>query len=84
MLYNVIIDEEEVGLGLSFGELNQWLIELNAELNENLSKVFMKDLGLDSKEDLSFEDYLYSKDKFNTPIKARFGGELLEIIEYDF
>lgn len=83
MLYNIFIDKEQVGLGLSSGELNQWLIELNRELSIESSKLFMSDLGLNNK-DISFEEFLYSVKFTNLPISVRFNNEILKIKEYDF
>lgn len=80
-MYNIYINRELVGEGLSFGELNQWLIELDRELSESDRIKFKKDLGFEYKvHQNDFEDYLYNN-HISTPLTVRFGNKLINIVE---
>lgn len=82
-MYNILIDKEEVGTGLSQGELNQWLIDFDNELKGNDKKEFRKGLGFKSG---NFENYLYSDcfaDSQSTK-KTKYKNKILEITEYLF
>lgn len=68
-----------MGQGLSFGELNQWLIDLDRELNEADRIKFKKDLGFEYEiNQNNFEDYLYNN-QINTPLTIRFGDKLINV-----
>ena len=78
-MYNLCINGKLVGQGLSFGELNQWLIDLDRELNEADRIKFKKDLGFEYKiNQNNFEDYLYNN-QINTPLTIRFGDKLINV-----
>lgn len=76
-MYDIIIEGELVGSGLSPGELNQWIIELNDELNKKESEIFRNGFG---HTEGNFEDFLYSS-KLKFPIKSKLGSQVLKIIE---
>lgn len=78
-MYDVHIDSKIVAIGLSPGELNQWLIELNDELSKKDSEIFQKDLGYVSGD---FENFLYNN-KIISPMNCKFGKSKLEIIIND-
>lgn len=80
MNYSIYVDTELVGSGLSPGELNQWLLDLNQELNSIESLQFKGDLGFSQG---GFEDFLYENELI-PPISARFGKSLVFIVEDEF
>ena len=78
-MYNLYVNGKLVGQGLSFGELNQWLIDLDKELNEVDRIKFKKDLGFEYEVNQdNFEDYLYNN-HINVPLTIRFGDKLINI-----
>lgn len=78
-MYNLYVNGKPVGQGLSFGELNQWLIDLDKELNEVDRIEFRKDLGFEYEVNQdNFEDYLYNN-HINAPLTIRFGDKLINI-----
>jgi len=78
-MYNLYVNGKLVGQGLSFGELNQWLIDLDKELNEVDGIKFKKDLGFEYEVNQdNFEDYLYNN-HINVPLTIRFGDKLINI-----
>lgn len=78
-MYDLYLDDDKVGNALSAGELNQWLIDLNKELDEKDKDLFMADLGAPSTlSDQEFEDFLYESEIKN-PLSIRFKGTYLEI-----
>lgn len=80
-MYNLSLNNKVVGQGLSFGELNQWLIDLDKELNEQEKVVFRKDLGVSmGANQVDFEEFMYSN-KPNTPLKLKFGNSVVLITE---
>lgn len=81
MSYDLYINNEVVGNALSYGELNQWLLDLDAELaGDNMDK-FRRDLG--AKPGENFEDYLYSN-TVNVPFKVMHNKDIIIISENDF
>lgn len=80
-MYDLLLDNEIVGSGLSFGELNQWLIELDKELNEQDKKVFRRELGLQNESQYNFEEFLYNN-KPMTPLKLKFKSQMILITEH--
>lgn len=81
MYYNIKIDGEHVGLGLSYGELCQWLIDLDKELEGEDTILFRKSLGY---KEGDFEEFLYSSNTMEVPMIAKFGKEILTITECEF
>lgn len=80
-MYNLYINGKPVGQGLSFGELNQWLIDLDKELNEVDRIEFRKDLGFEYEVNQdNFEDYLYNN-HINAPLTIKFRDNLIIIIK---
>lgn len=78
-MYNLYLDDDKVGSSLSAGELNQWLIDLNKELDDKDKILFMADLGAPSTlSNQEFEDFLYESEIKN-PLSIRFKGTYLEI-----
>lgn len=78
-MYNLYLDDDKVGNALSAGELNQWLIDLNKELDDKDKILFMADLGAPSTlSNQEFEDFLYESEIKN-PLSIRFKGTYLEI-----
>lgn len=78
--YDVYIDGEKLGLGLSKGELNQWLLELHAELKSEVQvAVFEEGFGCNSE---NFEDYLYETD-LSLPKVVDFGESVLVVEKHN-
>ena len=78
-MYKICINKEEVALGLSHGELNQFLLELHDGCCEKNKKKFRKELGFSGNVKL-FEDYLY-ENELNLPIKFKISRETVQISE---
>lgn len=76
-MYQLKINDELVGQGLSRGELNQWLIDLDNELKEMEKQNFREDLNLNNVEIDNFENFIYNIEI--NDISARFGNKILEI-----
>lgn len=81
MYYDLYVNNEVVGNSLSHGELNQWLLDLDAELSGDDKDNFRRDLGAKFNED--FEDFLYSNN-ITVPLKIEHNQDLLIISENDF
>lgn len=80
-MYNLSLNNKIVGQGLSFGELNQWLIDLDKELDVTDKEVFRRDLGVNIEaSQVDFEEFIYSN-KPNTPLKLKFGNSVVLITE---
>lgn len=80
-MYNLSLNDKIVGQGLSFGELNQWLIDLDKELDVTDKEVFRRDLGVNiGASQVDFEEFIYSN-KPNTPLKLKFGNSVVLITE---
>lgn len=80
-MYNLSLNNKVVGQGLSFGELNQWLIDLDKELDVTDKEVFRKNLGVSmGASQVDFEEFIYSN-KPNTPLKLKFGNSVVLITE---
>ena len=75
MGYDIYINSEKVGMGLSEGELNQWLLDTIPELSDDEQKVFKKDFGFTEG---NFEDFLYEKEHV-LPLTLRFGDVYMVI-----
>lgn len=81
-MYEIIIDNICVAIGLSVGELNQWLLDIDNELSCNDRKNFRTDLNYEENVEICFEDYLY-----NTPISnqtVRYKEKILNIVHYKY
>lgn len=78
-MYKVCINKEEVALGLSNGELNQFLLNLHDGYSDKDKKKFRKELGFSGDVKL-FEDYLYETE-LNLPIKFKMKRETIRICE---
>lgn len=76
MGYDIYINSEKVGMGLSEGELNQWLLETLPELSKDEQKIFKEDFGFT---DGNFEDFLYNNEH-ELPLTLRF-GEVYMVID---
>lgn len=81
MTYDLYVNEDKIGNGLSRGELNQWLLDLDSELSQDEKVNFRKDLGADSGED--FEEFLYSNNLV-LPVKVKHKIDVITIKENDF
>lgn len=79
-MYNIYINKELVGSGLSHGELNQWILDLDSELTEPEKKSFRDDLGFIEGD---FEEYLYET-KLDIPVSLPFQKDTLDITESEF
>lgn len=78
-MYYIKKNENIVGNGLSKGELNQWLIDLDNSLPEHEKEKFRKDLGLSKQvNQADFEDFLYDEE-LKLPIETTHGEEILVI-----
>lgn len=80
MNYNVYIDGENLGIGLSKGELNQWILDLHKELDDDAEAQKDFEIQLGKPENISLEVFLYEND-FQLPFSADFGKEILAIDE---
>lgn len=80
MNYDVYMDGYKLGIGLSKGELNQWILDLAKELYENPEELKKFERNLGKPEDITLEDFLYNND-FALPFHAEFGKEMLAIDE---
>ena len=81
MNYDLYVNNEIVGSGLSRGELNQWIIELDNELAGDNQDNFRRDLGF--RDEDNFEDYLYSCE-LGLPLKLNHLNDSITIKESDF
>lgn len=81
MQYDIFMNDNKIGNGLSNGELNQWLIDLDDELEDIDKETFRKDIGAGTSKDL--EEFLYSK-AILVPLIARHKENLVTVIEHDF
>lgn len=75
-MYNVSINDELVAMGLSKGELNQHLLEMERETEDYLVQNLRRSLGF--RGNGSLEDYLYSS-KLKTPITMDLDGVIVKI-----
>lgn len=81
MYYDIYMNNEMVGSGLSHGELNQWLLNLSDELTGDDKYVFKKDLGAELNQDL--EDFLYAS-KPSLPLRINHKDDVIILKENDF
>lgn len=81
MNYNLYINNELVGTGLSKGELNQWLLDLNRELDYFGSLEFTDSLGWQGEG--AFADYLYDNE-LELPITLAHKKDTVVIMEDEF
>lgn len=79
-MYDIFIEGEKVGMGLSPGEVNQWLLDTIDELTANEQEIFKKDFGYTEG---NFEDFLYDHNH-KYPLQLRFGKEFMVIDDSDF
>lgn len=77
MLYNIYINKEHVGNGLSRGELSSWLKDLYYELDYVQRISFLFDLGVNSVYELDYKE-------LKLPLKVMHGNDILEITEDEF
>lgn len=76
-MYEIVYNNEVVGTGLSPGEANQWILDLDKELNDKDVLSFRRAFGFTKG---NFEDYLYDSSLiFN--IEVDFNGLPLTIKE---
>lgn len=76
-MYDLYIDGKLVGMGLSEGELNQWILDLDRELDGLYRRKFRNSFGLGKQVD--FEMFLY-KMKIETPLSVEFGLKVIDIV----
>lgn len=76
-MYNVYINDDKFGNGLSSGELNQALLDLDKELPKHHREVFRRDLGWTGGK---FEKFLYEKG-IVIPMYAVHKGDIIAIEE---
>lgn len=81
MNYDIFINDDKVANELSYGELNQWILDLDSELSGIEKDNFRKDIGANSSDD--FENFIYSNIP-SAPLKIRHGKDLVIIKENDF
>lgn len=83
-MYSITKGGNIVGDGLSRGELNQWLIELDKVLPEHQQELFRKDLGLDKQVSYDdFENYVY-ENELDLPITTTHAGKDLVITQTEY
>lgn len=80
MNYDVYMDGYKLGIGLSKGELNQWILDLAKELDEKPEELKKFEDNLGKPEEVTLEDFLYDND-FTLPFHAEFGKEIMAIDE---
>lgn len=81
MNYDIYINDDKVANGLSYGELNQWILDLDCELSGVDKDNFRKDIGVNSSDNL--EKFIYYH-TVSVPLKVRHGKDLLVINESEF
>lgn len=81
MLYDLYVDEDKVGNGLSKGELNQWILDLYSELNESEKFAFRKEFGVNNED--NFEDFIY-ENEIICPLKVKHKDNIITINENEF
>ena len=81
MNYDIYMNNEMIASGLSHGELNQWLLDLEEELVGDSRYVFKRDLGAEQNQDL--EDFLYAS-KLSLPLRVNHGTDVVILKESDF
>ena len=80
-MYSITKGGNIVGDGLSRGELNQWLIELDKVLPEHQQELFRKDLGVYKQvSDADFENFVYDNN-LELPITTTHAGKDLVITQ---
>ena len=79
-MYDIFIKGEKVGMGLSSGEVNQWLIDTLDELTPEDQANFKEDFGFTEG---NFEDFLYDHEH-EYPLILRFGENYMVIDDSDF
>jgi len=82
MYYEIIKDNQTIAIGLSKGELNQWLIDCCQELNGDSKESFKKSLTGKVLNDEEFEDYIYDND-LPLPKTFVFGNYIITIKEFN-
>lgn len=83
-MYSITKDGNIVGDGLSRGELNQWLIELDKVLPEHQQELFRKDLGVCKQvSDADFENFVYDNN-LELPIITTHAGKDLVITQTEY
>lgn len=78
-MYNILLDNIEIALGLSVGELNQWLIDIDNELKGQCKENFRIDLGYEVNSNENFENYIYNVSLLNEII--RYKENIISIIK---
>lgn len=78
-MYDLFIDDKQIANGLSPGELNQWLIDLEKELKDEGKKHFRKDLGFTKETKEGFESFLYNN-QIEAPKFIQFKDKFLLIM----
>lgn len=56
MTYDILFKDDFVAMGLSYGELAQWLLDVHNELSEENQFLFKQSMRSNG----NFEDYLYN------------------------
>ena len=83
-MYSITKDGNIVGDGLSRGELNQWLIDLDKVLPEHQQELFRKDLGVCKQvSDADFENFVYDSN-LELPITTTHAGKDLVITQTEY
>ena len=83
-MYSITKGGNIVGDGLSRGELNQWLIELDKVLPEHQQELFRKDLGVFKQvSDADFENFVYDNN-LELPIITTHAGKDLVITQTEY
>lgn len=76
-MYNIYINKEHVGNGLSRGELGSWLKDLYYELDHTQRITFLYDLGMNN-------IYDFHTKEIKVPLRVMHGFDTLEITEDEF
>lgn len=83
-MYSITKGGNIVGDGLSRGELNQWLIDLDKVLPEHQQELFRKDLGVRKQvSDADFENFVYDNN-LELPITTTHAGKDLVITQIEY
>lgn len=78
-MYYISMDGKVIGSGLSKGELNQWILELEQTLPEDKKSTFRKEFGFADKDNfVNLEHFLYDTE-LNLPIKTSYKDKILSV-----
>ncbi|HHT97918.1 MAG TPA: hypothetical protein GXZ90_08515 [Clostridiales bacterium] len=82
-MYDVHINGDLVATSLSRGELNQWLLDVDKEINNiNIKTQFRRGFNFVSQNQDDFLSFIYGL--INIELKFNFGTNFIEILRNEF